>query len=251
MNRKVYEKIDEIIIWLRKQVNDSGSKGLVVGISGGIDSAVVACLIKKAFPNNSLGVIVPIKSDAKDVEDGILSAKACNIEYLEVDLEQEHSDIMKKITEQLSSKNLFNNSTIRITDANLKARLRMSTLYAIANSLNYLVVGTDNAAELYTGYFTKYGDGGVDLQPIAALKKYEVYEWAKVLGVPEEVIKKKPSAGLWKGQTDEQEMGTTYEKIDLYLDGEFVPEKDLKIIKKMHINSAHKRTTPPYPKLYK
>lgn len=249
MDQQIHKKIDEVVMWLREQVNNSGAKGLAVGISGGIDSAVVACLIKKAFPNNSLGVILPIKSDIKDVEDGILSAEACDIEYLQVDLEKEHNGIMEKVTEQLNSKNLFNNNTKRATDANLRARLRMSTLYAIANNLNYLVVGTDNAAEMYTGYFTKYGDGGVDLQPIAALKKYEVYEWAKVLGVPKEVIEKKPSAGLWEGQTDEEEMGTTYEQIDSYLDGKSIPEKDLEIIERMHKNSNHKRTTPPSPKL--
>lgn len=251
MDQQIHKKIDEVILWLREQVNNAGAKGLAVGISGGIDSAVVACLIKKAFPNNSLGIILPIKSDKKDIEDGILSAKSCNIDYFEVDLEEEHNGIMAKVTEQLNDKGKFNNSTKRATDANLRARLRMSTLYAIANNLNYLVVGTDNAAELYTGYFTKYGDGGVDLLPIASLKKYEVYEWAKVLGVPKEVIEKQPSAGLWEGQTDEQEMGTTYEHIDSFLDGKSIPEKDLAIIERLHKNSDHKRTTPPSPNLDK
>src|SRR5690606_7818796 len=117
---------------------------------------------------------------------------------------------------------------------NLRARLRMSTLYTIANNLGYMVVGTDNKAEVYTGYFTKYGDGGVDLLPIANLLKREVYEWAKVLGVPNEIINKAPSAGLWDGQTDELEMGTTYDYIDAYISGNEIPEKDRVIIDKLH-----------------
>lgn len=249
MNKEMHEKIDKVVMWLRDSVKNAGAKGLVVGISGGIDSAVVACLIKKAFPDNSLGVILPIKSDKKDIEDGILTAKACNIEYFSVDLEEEHIGIMNKVSKQLHNKNLFNDDTKRGTDANLRARLRMSTIYAIANNLNYLVVGTDNAAEVYTGYFTKYGDGGVDLLPISSLKKHEVYEWAKALGVPNEVIDKQPSAGLWEGQTDENEMGTTYEYIDAFLDGKSIPEKDKSIIERLHRNSAHKRTTPPSPNL--
>ena len=112
----------------------------MVGISGGVDSAVVACLIKKAFPNSSLGVILPIKNDMKDIEDGILSVKTCGLEYLEIDLEEEHDNIIKKVITQLNNKDIFNNDTKRIMDANLRARLRMSTLYAIANNLNYLVV---------------------------------------------------------------------------------------------------------------
>lgn len=244
---EIHKKIDKVVMWLRDQVNNAGAKGLAVGISGGIDSAVVACLIKKAFPNNSLGVILPIKSNEKDVDHGVLTAEVCNIEYFSVDLEEEHNGIMKKVTKELTNKELFNNSTKRATDANLRARLRMSTIYTIANNLNYLVVGTDNAAELYTGYYTKYGDGGVDLLPIASLKKHEVYEWAKVLDVPNEIIEKQPSAGLWEGQTDENEMGTTYNYIDAFLAGETIPEKDKAIIERLHKNSAHKRSMPPSP----
>ena len=116
-----------------------------------------------------------------------------------------------------------------LADANLRARLRMSTLYSVGTNYKYLVVGTDNAAEWYTGYFTKYGDGGVDLVPLVHFTKGEVRDLARELGVPNEIIEKKPSAGLWEGQTDENEMGTSYEMIDKHIKGEDIPEKDRKI----------------------
>src|SRR3712207_2488298 len=130
-------------------------------------------------------------------------------------------------------------------DANLRGRIRMSTVYIVVNNMGYLVVGTDNAAEIHTGYFTKYGDGGVDLIPLANLTKREVYEWAKVLGVHEDIINKAPSAGLWEGQTDENEMGTTYDMIDAIVEGRIndVPKKDQDIIARLHRISEHKRHT--------
>ena len=136
-----------------------------------------------------------------------------------------------------------------MTDANLRARVRMSTVYTVANNLGYLVVGTDNAAEIHTGYFTKHGDGGVDLIPLANLTKREVNEWAKVLGVSDDVINKAPSAGLWEGQTDEIEMGTTYDMIDAVLEGRLdeVPKKDQDIIARLHRISEHKRHTAQAP----
>src|SRR5690625_1762296 len=117
----------------------------------------------------------------------------------------------------------------------------MSTLYTIATNYKYLVVGTDNAAEWYTGYFTKYGDGGVDIQPIIDLRKEEVSEMAKFLELPQSVINKTPSADLWVGQTDEDELGTTYENIDKFLIGKLIPKKDEQIIKHIHCRTEHKR----------
>ena len=244
------KKIDLTVDWLSEKVNELKSKGLVVGISGGIDSAVVAYLIKKAFPENSLGVILPIKSNPQDVEHANLLVHKCRIESMNINLTQTHELLFNEIKNTMSNDQLWNPTYRKISDANLRARLRMSTLYTIANNLGYMVVGTDNKAEVYTGYFTKYGDGGVDLLPIANLLKREVYEWAKVLGVPNEIINKAPSAGLWEGQTDELEMGTTYDYIDAYISGNEIPEKDRVIIDKLHISSEHKRSAIPTPPIF-
>lgn len=245
MEKTIEQKIDMTVDWLREMVKNSGTKGLLVGLSGGIDSTVVAALIKRAFPNNSLGVILPCKSSGKDREDAILSAEACGIETLEVELTPAHEIILDKALNSLREIKTIDERRIKLTDANLRARLRMSTLYTIAGAMNYLVVGTDNAAETHTGYFTKYGDGGVDLLPISRLTKRDVYKWGQVLNAPESVLVRPPSAGLWDGQTDEEEMGTTYNMIDDYLEGKPVPDKDRKIIEAMHSRSDHKRKMPP------
>ena len=242
-------KIEKTVKWLREKVKESKTKGLVVGVSGGIDSAVVCYLIKKAFPDNCMGVIMEVKSNPKDREDALKVINGCNIEYLDLDLTIPQESILNIVTNSMKAKNLYKEEYFKMTDANLRARVRMSTIYTVANNLGYLVVGTDNAAEIHTGYFTKYGDGGVDLVPLANLTKREVYEWAKVLGVHKDVINKAPSAGLWDGQTDENEMGTTYNMIDAVVEGklEQVPQKDKDIIDRLHRISEHKRQTPAKP----
>lgn len=242
-------KIDKTVEWLREKVKEANSKGLIVGVSGGIDSAVVAYLIKKAFPENSMGVIMSIKSNPNDREDALKVINGCGIEFLDLDLTQAQDLILSTVINSLKEKNLYKEDYLKMTDANLRARVRMSTVYTVANNLGYLVVGTDNAAEIHTGYFTKYGDGGVDLVPLSNLTKKEVYEWAKVLGVHEDVINKAPSAGLWEGQTDENEMGTTYDMIDAVVEGRLdeVPQKDKEIIDRLHRVSEHKRHTPAGP----
>jgi NAD+ synthase len=235
------EKVEKLIQWLRDQVANAGLNGAIVGISGGIDSAVVAHLIKRAFPDNSLGLIMPCKSNPKDMEDALKVVESCGIKHLIIDLTETHNILFGEVEKQLKEKGEWNEEAARLGDANTRARLRMTTLYAVANNYGYMVVGTDNAAEWYTGYFTKYGDGGVDLVPLVHFTKGEVREMARILGVPNEIITKAPSAGLWEGQTDENEMGTTYEMIDKYLKGEEIPEKDRQIIERLHKRSQHKR----------
>lgn len=241
----IEQKIQKTVEWLREQVKVSHTNGLVVGISGGIDSAVVGCLIQRAFPKNSLGVIIPIKSSPSDLEDARELVRTSSLKSIEIDLSQVRVDILDQVEEKMEG--LWKEEYRRISDANMRARLRMTCLYTVANNLGYLVVGTDNAAELYTGYFTKHGDGGVDILPLAHLTKAEVYEWAKYLRVPRSILDKAPSADLWEGQTDENEMGTTYACIDAHLQGENIPQKDLEVIERLHRSSEHKRHTPSQP----
>ncbi len=234
------QRISKTIEWIQAQVNNAGLKGVIVGLSGGIDSALASCLMKEAFPNNSLAVILPIKSSQSSITDAQALAQKIKIDTMTIDLTEHHERLLNHIVKEAGN----NEKMLRITDANLRARLRMVTIYSIASLYNYMVIGTDNAAEIYTGYFTKFGDGGCDIMPLAPLLKSEVYEWAKYMGVPNSLIEKAPSADLWENQTDEQEMGTTYKMIDSHLQGIEIPEKDKLIIEGLHKRSEHKRHTP-------
>lgn len=240
MENSIVETVD----WLKKTASEAKVNGLLVGISGGLDSAVVAYLIKKAFPNHSIGVMMPLKSNPKDMEHAELVINGAGLNSLTIDLTETHDLMYSQIIHKIDEKDEIVPKTKQLADANLRARLRMSTLYTVATNYNYLVVGTDNASEWYTGYFTKYGDGGVDIQPIISFTKEEVREMARILGVPNEIIEKKPSADLWEGQTDEEEMGTTYTAIDAYLVGDKVSSADKEIIESMHRKTAHKRAVP-------
>src|SRR5699024_1284522 len=229
----VEKLVEDIVEWLRERVKEAHVNGLIVGLSGGLDSAVVAHLIQRAYPEQSLAVIMPIQSNPVDMDHAKQVIETSGIRHTTIDLTETHQSMIETI-KHATKAGEWQAKNEQSADANLRARLRMSTLYTLATNYNYLVVGTDNAAEWLTGYFTKYGDGGVDILPIVDFTKQEVREMATVLGVPDDIVHKKPSADLWEGQTDEDEMGTTYDKIDAFLNGEAIPEDDKKIIEKMH-----------------
>lgn len=193
--------------WIREQVEASGLPGVVLGLSGGIDSAVVAGLCARALgPANVLGVIMPISSQPQDAADAHAVADTYGMEALEVNLQPAFDALMA---------NLPDGNALAV--ANLKPRLRMLTLYHRANTLGRLVIGTGNRSEYMTGYFTKYGDAGVDLLPLVGMYKHQVRDVAHAIGVPQIILDRAPSAGLWAGQTDEEEMGVTYADLDRIL----------------------------------
>ncbi|KUO50647.1 MAG: NAD(+) synthetase [Desulfitibacter sp. BRH_c19] len=227
-----------LVNWLKDKISNAGAKGGVLGISGGIDSAVVAALMKRAYPDGTLGVIMPCHSNPKDIEYGHLLTNALDLEFVETDL----SPVFDTMLVSLMTKNENN-----IAIANIKPRLRMTTLYYYASLKNYLVIGTGNRSEILTGYYTKYGDGGVDMEPIGGLYKCQVYQLAKHLNIPEAIIQRAPSAGLWEHQTDEEEMGISYRELDKYLCKQDTSERVVDIADKLIAKSKHKREMPPIP----
>jgi len=231
---------NKIIAWLKQQVKAAGAKGIVLGLSGGIDSCVVAALAKEAVGKNKvLGLILPIHSQAQDFADANLIARKLGIKVKVVNLTATYDNLLKVLP-----------AASELVQINLKPRLRMATLYYFANGLNYLVCGTGNKAELKLGYFTKFGDGGADILPLGDLLKRQVRELAGELKIPGRIIAKPPTAGLWPGQTDEGEMGITYSELDDILgrienrQPQRAENKKVEKVKKMVQRSEHKRQGP-------
>ena len=213
---------DEIASWLRFQMELVGASRLVLGLSGGIDSAVVCALCTMAAgPSRVIPAIMPIHSRPEDVRDAELVARAFEVVPRVIDLVPAHDAVVAAMPgddiaglEDANVDPTRQEARRQLALANVKPRLRMTALYFLANRYNGLVVGTGNKTELAIGYFTKYGDGGVDVLPLGDLDKTAVRGLARALGVPESVIGKAPSAGLWEGQTDEAEIGVTYDVLD-------------------------------------
>lgn len=232
--RNYAEEVEKRVEWIKSVVAEAHADGIIFGNSGGKDSALVGILCKKACPN-TIGVIMPCASKrnfGEDTEDGLAVADKYNIETRVVDLTIVREKLIEEIDEKLSDDAI----------KNIAPRLRMTTLYTMGQTENYLVAGTGNKDELYIGYYTKWGDGAVDFNPIADLNVSEVYGMLKYLDAPAHIINKAPSAGLFEGQTDESEIGIKYEDIDRFLDtGEGDPET-IEKIERMHSRTAHKRS---------
>lgn len=210
--------IKKISEFIRDKISESGSNGVVIGLSGGLDSATTAYLCAKSLKKEQiLGIIMPtVTTSHDDIEDGITVAENLGIEYEIIHVDDLISPFNELCMHSVSNK-LKDTAARELANANLKARIRMMILYYHANDLGRMVVGTGNRTELLVGYFTKYGDGGVDILPIGDLYKTEVRKIAECLGVPENIIKKAPTAGLWDGQTDEEELGIRYDTLDRLL----------------------------------
>ena len=229
------DTIQKIVDWLRDQLEESGTQGFVLGLSGGLDSAVCAALARKAT-EHCLGLILPIESDLKDLDDAANIANVLGIKTQYIDLTAVYTSLLKMMP-----------AGDRIALGNIKARLRMIALYYHANVHNYLVCGTGNKTEISLGYFTKYGDGACDIMPIGDLYKGEVRQLARELNIPDSIIDKIPSAGLWSGQTDENEIGFTYEEMDTALrkiEGGKIDDDTARKLNEVITKTAHKREKP-------
>lgn len=228
--------------WVKSEVEGAGADGIVFGLSGGVDSAVVAALARSAFPEQHLALVLPLHTAAADVEDARQVVEAFGLNAKTIELDPVYDAMARILGADPTAE-----AKPDLALANLKARLRMLTLYYYANRSRYLVAGTGNRSELSIGYFTKFGDGGADLMPLGHLVKSEVVELARCLDVPQTVIDKPPSADTWRGHTDEVELGFSYEQLEQYLLGSLVDETVRDRIASLRRNSSHKLRTPKLP----
>ena len=247
---------ERIAGWMRRLLATTGARGFVVGLSGGLDSAVVARLAQLAAPGHVVAAILPVHSDPEDERDAAAIAKHFSLTTVRVDLSGAYDTTLAvgqaalySLPEPMRASQPDDPIRARLPLANVKPRLRMTTLYFLANRLNYLVAGTSNRSELAIGYFTKHGDGGADLLPIGHLVKSEVRTLARELNVPSAIVERTPGAGLWIGQTDEEEIGFTYGDLQRYLEEGpqgVSPALAMKI-ERLQRSSEHKRALPPIP----
>ncbi len=228
MNRSYPEIKDKIVAFISSKVHESGAGGAVIGLSGGIDSSLTAYLsVESLGSENVLGLLLPEKgiTSEQDIADALEVVKILGIEHKVIEISWVLQSFSKAIADF--------DKTNMVASGNLKARTRMCILYYHANLMHRMVVGTGNKTELLLGYFTKYGDGGVDIEPLGGLYKTQVRGLARYMGVPAAIIDKIPTAGLWKGQTDEGELGVSYETADKILTMLVDEKKDVSSVKKV------------------
>lgn len=229
-----------VIDWIKTYIENSGAKGVIIGNSGGKDSAVVIALCVKALGiENVLTVAMPCSSTPQDLEDAKLVADTFGVKMLTIDLSTVYENLCLEIENQITE----NISTY--VSINIRPRLRMTTLYTIAQQNNFLVAGTGNLCEQFIGYTTKWGDNASDFNPIAEFTVSEVLKIGRILGVPNKIINKAPNDGLGS-ENDEEKIGVTYKEIEEYIaTGKTENTSSMEKIEKMHKQTEHKRKTIP------
>lgn len=251
---RVEEHVEKITEFIAESVEEAGAEGVVVGLSGGIDSATASALAVEALGAEKVhGLVMPSEtSEEHNMRDAKRHAEEFGIEY-------DVLEVQPVVDEFLDGYPVDDREAV----GNLAARVRMCYNYLVANSEERLVLGTGNRSEMLVGYYTKYGDGGVDILPIGGLYKTEVREVARRLGVDEDIVEKPPTAGLWEGQTDEEELGVTYDELDDFLrayidegapadeaaEAAGLDSETAQRLEGMYHASEHKRRTPPFPEL--
>ena len=243
----IKQETKDIVEWMKLYSESSQNKGYVIGLSGGVDSSVVAALAVEAIgAENVHGVIMPIDSNSDDETDAIQVAGGLGITYNIVDMTESYNGMINVYP--YDKQHRVNDILMK---SNIKARLRMTMLYQFAGEMNYLVAGTGNRSEDSIGYFTKYGDGGVDILPLGGLYKTQVWELARALNIPERIINKNPTAGLWPGQSDEDELGMSYVELDRTLQAintrctDGISQENIRKVWQWIESSGHKRQRAP------
>ncbi|MWV45607.1 ammonia-dependent NAD(+) synthetase [Paenibacillus sp. HJL G12] len=239
--------------FLKSYVTDAKAKGLLIAISGGLDSAVVTGLCKKATDElteengaeyMTLGVFQPY-GEQEDIDHSYAVARAFDLKHTaETNIEDTVTEIALEAEQGLKQLGVHRHLTPQ-GKGNVKARTRMVMQYALAFELNLLVAGADHASEAITGFYTKWGDGAVDITPMSTLNKRQVRQLGRYLGVPQEILDKVPTAGLWAGQTDEKELGISYDENSDYLEGKEISAAAKERLESYYKRTAHKRNRIP------
>lgn len=243
---RLIKEIDGVINWIREYVESSHAKGVVIGNSGGKDSATVLALASKALGKDRvLAIGMPCNSIPQDLDDAQLVANTFGVRMIEINLTNPYDLYEQTLIDSLDNNDI---KLINESKVNIKPRLRMTTLYAVAQSLGYLVIGTGNLCEAMVGYTTKWGDNASDFNPLGNFTVDEVRFIGSYLGVPDQIVHKAPADGLGR-QTDEEKLGVTYKQIEEYIETGKTDPEAMAIIKDKYEKTRHKRSLVPVYKV--